>query len=126
MSPYPAAVLPGSVPFLVMTSLCSIAHQWEPMSARKSASGLFSLSFDASVAAGTANLDACLRGAACKVTPAPYTATTTTPLTDTTKVLLVSSTEKLLSTFTAMLLPLKTAGTEAVPRNASILEALTA
>ena len=46
-------------------------------------SGLRSLSFDASVAAGAANLDACLRGTACKVTPSPYTATTTTALTDT-------------------------------------------
>lgn len=46
-------------------------------------SGLFSMSFDASVAAGAANLDACVRGTACTVTPSPYTATTTTSLTDT-------------------------------------------
>lgn len=44
-------------------------------------SGLWSLSFDASVAAGVTNLDACLRGAACKVTPSPYSLTTTTTLT---------------------------------------------
>lgn len=45
-------------------------------------SGLFSMSFNASVAAGAANLDDCVRGIACRVTQAPYTATATAQLTD--------------------------------------------
>ncbi len=45
--------------------------------------GLGNPSFDASVAAGVANLDACVRGTACTVTTPAYTRTTTTPLTDT-------------------------------------------
>ena len=46
-------------------------------------SGLTTLSFNASVAAGMANLDNCVRGTACTATASPYTATTTTALTDT-------------------------------------------
>lgn len=45
-------------------------------------SGLKGLSFDASVAAGIANLDNCVRGTACMVTERPYTRTVTMPLTD--------------------------------------------
>ncbi|MBU3706450.1 MAG: PE-PPE domain-containing protein, partial [Mycobacterium sp.] len=45
--------------------------------------GLRDLNFDESVAAGMANLDDCLRGAACIVTEPPYTSTTRQPLTDT-------------------------------------------
>ncbi|MGV0991232.1 MAG: PE-PPE domain-containing protein [Mycobacterium sp.] len=45
-------------------------------------SGLRSMTFDASVAAGMANLDKCVRGTACVVTEPPYTRTITTPLTD--------------------------------------------
>ena len=39
-------------------------------------------SFDDSVAAGMANLDACIRGSACVQTPPPYTRTATAALTD--------------------------------------------
>ena len=39
-------------------------------------------SFDDAVAAGKANLDACVRGTACVQTQPPYTRTTTAPLTD--------------------------------------------
>ena len=46
-------------------------------------SGLWGLSFDASVAAGMANLDKCVRGSACVVTEPPYGHTVTAPLTDT-------------------------------------------
>lgn len=45
-------------------------------------SGLGSMSFDASVAAGMVNLDMCVRGTACAVTERPYTQTATVPLTD--------------------------------------------
>lgn len=45
--------------------------------------GLRDLNYDQSVAAGVANLDDCLRGAACIVTEPPYTSTTRQPLTDT-------------------------------------------
>ena len=45
-------------------------------------SGLTTLSFDASVAAGMANLDKCVRNTACVATAPPYTHTTTTTLTD--------------------------------------------
>lgn len=45
--------------------------------------GLRDLDYDGSVAAGAANLDACLRGRPCIVTDPPYTVTTTRVLTDT-------------------------------------------
>ncbi|MGV1006676.1 MAG: PE-PPE domain-containing protein, partial [Candidatus Nanopelagicales bacterium] len=46
--------------------------------------GLRSLTFDASVAAGLTNLNNCLRGTACTLTPDPFTATVSQPLTDNT------------------------------------------
>ncbi|MBV9515658.1 MAG: PE-PPE domain-containing protein, partial [Mycobacteriaceae bacterium] len=45
--------------------------------------GFADMTFDQSVAAGRANLDNCIRGNACTVTPAPYTTTGSQTLSDT-------------------------------------------
>lgn len=60
---------------------CDLAVVYTPEELRPF-TGLTDMTFDASVAAGVANLTDCLRGAACTVTTAPYTTTAVQKLTD--------------------------------------------